>query len=67
MENESPTCIAPSMSEVQIISFEIPPSSGSVADPSNVIRVLSIKLEPPTGLVIDNVGVSPKSTVYVND
>ncbi|GBF24680.1 hypothetical protein MnTg01_01021 [archaeon MnTg01] len=39
MKNELPAPIEPSISEVHEIVFESPPSSGSVAEPENVIDV----------------------------
>jgi hypothetical protein len=43
MENELPTPIEPSISEVQDIKFERPPSSGSTEDAENVMEEPSIE------------------------
>ena len=56
MENELPTPIEPSISEVQDIKFERPPSSGSVAEAENVREEPSIETKLSTGSEIDNVG-----------
>ncbi|GBF24679.1 hypothetical protein MnTg01_01020 [archaeon MnTg01] len=66
-DHELPTPIEPSISEVQDIKFERPPSSGSVAEAENVREEPSIETKLSAGFVIDNVGVPPKLTVIVFD
>ncbi len=67
IDHESPTPIGPSISEVQDIKFERPPSSGSVAEAENVTEEPSIETKLSTGSEIDNVGAPITLTVIVRE